>query len=62
MNRDIKALAYVKGVTQKMIAVELGMVQETLCRKMSKELSPEFKEQFLAVVEKLAKKRNGIFL
>ena len=53
MNLDLKAMAYIKGIKLWKVAETLGMTPESLSRKFRKEVSPEFREQYIAAVEKL---------
>ena len=55
----LKILFIDKGITQKILANELGITEFTLCRWLRKELPSDKKGAILAAIEKLAVERRA---
>jgi hypothetical protein len=58
-NKMLKILFIDKGITQKILANELGITEFTLCRWLRKELPSDKKGAILAAIEKLAVERRA---
>ena len=57
-NKDIRKLARVSDVRLWELAMELGMTDSSLSKRMRKELPPEEKERFIGIIRKLAAERE----
>lgn len=58
-NQDIRDYMTDHGVTQKMLAAEVGTSQWTICRQMKTELSQKDKEVYLNIIDSIAAKNLG---
>ena len=58
-NQDIRDYMADHGVTQKMLAADLGITQWTICQQMKTELSQKEKEVWLNIIDSLATKNLG---
>ena len=54
-NKDIRDYAARRRVRQWEIAMELGINDSSLSRKLRKELTPDEKEKILGIIDQLAK-------
>ena len=58
-NQDIRDYMADHGVTQKMLADEVGTSQWTICQRMKSELSQKDKEVYLNIIDAIASKNLG---
>lgn len=58
-NQDIRDYMTDHGVTQKMLAAEVGTSQWTICQQMKTELSQKDKEVYLNIIDSIAVKNLG---
>jgi hypothetical protein len=57
-NQDIRDYMADHGVTQKMLAAEVGVSQWTICQQMKTELSQKDKEVYLNLIDAIARREN----
>lgn len=60
-NQDIRDYMADHGVTQKMLAAEIGLHNTTLCERLRKELSQKDKETYLNMIDAIAHRVNEQF-
>lgn len=60
-NQDIRDYMADHGVTQKMLAAEIGIANTTLCEKLRKELSQKDKEMYLNMIDSIVHEANQKF-
>lgn len=59
MNRDLKMIMEIKRVKQWQVAEALGLAAETFCRKLRKEVSPEFRSSIIWAVNKISSEQEA---
>lgn len=59
-NKDLREYAKLKGVYLWQIASAMGFSEPTMTRKLRAELSPEDKQNYIRIIDKLAKESTPI--
>ena len=57
-NQDIRDYMADHGVTQRMLAAEVGVSQTRICKELSTELSEKEKERYLNMIDAIASDAN----
>lgn len=58
-NKDLRAYAKAKGVYFWQIAKAIGISEPTMTRRMREELAPETKQNYINIIDELAKSTNN---